>query len=59
MRARVPAWTLSRVTDRLYRAPQPRRPHLAEIEQAGIKTIFNLRGLHPFPGARSLGRGVC
>ncbi len=50
MRAGVPAWTLSRVTDRLYRAPQPRRPHLAEIEQAGIKTIFNLRGLHPFPG---------
>ena len=49
------AWVLSRVTDRLYRAPQPRRSHLAEIKQAGIKTIFNLRGLHPFLGQERWG----
>ena len=49
-------WKLSRVTDRLYRSGQPRRSHLKQIEAAGIRTIINLRGLHPFPGQERWGQ---
>ena len=43
-------WRMTEVAPGLYRSPQPAHRHLHRIKQAGIKTVLNLRGLHPYRG---------
>lgn len=43
-------WKMTEVAPGFYRAPQPRPHHIPKLKAAGIKTILNLRGLHPYPG---------
>jgi uncharacterized protein (TIGR01244 family) len=48
-------WNFARVTDRLWRGPQPNPVHIGRLARRGLKTIVNLRGATEY-GSYALAR---